>query len=148
MSQRLAYIDIAKGFAILAMLFGHTAPGDDVNTWIFIFHMPLFFIVGGILLFYRTGGCFLSCVGLKQLFKNRCQNLLKPYIIFCLFLCFFYTILSYIGRDGFPIQYYIRTVTFLGVDSLWFIPCYFWSEMLFCYFLTKKKGQCLSLFYV
>lgn len=45
--QRIEYFDYAKGLAILLMLLSHSAPGELINGWLFSFHMPLFFIVGG-----------------------------------------------------------------------------------------------------
>lgn len=49
--ERLEYIDIAKGIAILLVVVGHTVRrGDPVNEdivrgLIFSFHMPLFFVI-------------------------------------------------------------------------------------------------------
>lgn len=49
--QRIAYIDLVKGIGILCVLLGHLIPNDDVvKPAIYSFHMPLFFIVTGILL--------------------------------------------------------------------------------------------------
>lgn len=49
--MRHKYIDYAKGLAIILMLFAHTMSGENmINTWIFSFHMPIFFIISGILM--------------------------------------------------------------------------------------------------
>ena len=61
MTQRLDWIDIAKGFAITLVVIGHTGRGlsraglpDDpgilglIDAAIYAFHMPLFFILSGI----------------------------------------------------------------------------------------------------
>lgn len=49
--QRIAYIDLVKGIGILCVLFGHLIPNDGiVKPAIYSFHMPLFFILTGILL--------------------------------------------------------------------------------------------------
>lgn len=51
-NSRLGYIDIAKGFSIMLMVFGHTYSTSGTNyiiTWIYSFHMPLFFLTTGIL---------------------------------------------------------------------------------------------------
>lgn len=47
-NSRIAWIDIAKGFTILTVIWGHTLPVNTLarNT-IFSFHMPLFFILSG-----------------------------------------------------------------------------------------------------
>lgn len=46
--QRIAWIDIAKGIAILTVIWSHSLPyGSLPRNLIFCFHMPLFFIVSG-----------------------------------------------------------------------------------------------------
>lgn len=46
MTKRIAWIDIAKGIAILLMIIGHELPSNcHLYGLIFSFHMPLFFIL-------------------------------------------------------------------------------------------------------
>ena len=53
---RLEYLDAAKGLGILLVILGHIyAWNPNINrkilvTWIYSFHMPLFFIVSGMLI--------------------------------------------------------------------------------------------------
>lgn len=42
--QRLEWIDITKGFAIILMVFGHSSIPKSISNYIWSFHMPLFFI--------------------------------------------------------------------------------------------------------
>lgn len=46
--QRIGWIDVAKGNAIILMVLGHSSMPDIIQSWIFAFHMPLFFIVSGV----------------------------------------------------------------------------------------------------
>ena len=50
-SKRLDYLDMAKGIGIFFVALGHM---EDIATgtrvWISSFHMPLFFIISGILM--------------------------------------------------------------------------------------------------
>lgn len=51
-NQRLDYIDMAKGFAIALMVYGHafsTYHNTPIMIWIYSFHMPIFFLTTGIL---------------------------------------------------------------------------------------------------
>ena len=49
--MRLRYIDLTKGFAIILMLWGHTMTSvNGIHIWIYSFHMPIFFIMCGILI--------------------------------------------------------------------------------------------------
>lgn len=53
--ERLKYIDNAKGWLIFLMVFGHVFLDDElvpVVNWIYVFHMPAFFIINGILFHY------------------------------------------------------------------------------------------------
>lgn len=50
-TPRIAWIDLAKGIVIILMVLGHVIIGRmDLNKFIFIFHMPFFFIMAGFLL--------------------------------------------------------------------------------------------------
>lgn len=46
--QRIEYIDIAKALGVLLVLAGHTGLPLLFRSWIYSFHMPLFFFVSGI----------------------------------------------------------------------------------------------------
>ena len=47
-NKRIAWLDIAKGIAIICTIIGHNIPvGGNVRNLIFSFHMPLFFILAG-----------------------------------------------------------------------------------------------------
>lgn len=46
--NRIAWVDVAKGIAILLVIIGHTVNfGSATRNFIFSFHMPLFFILSG-----------------------------------------------------------------------------------------------------
>lgn len=147
--QRVEYIDLAKGFAILALILSHTSPGESINTWIFGFHMPIFFMVGGMLLAMKNDKMPLSFGSIPTLLKKRCHNLLLPYVVFCLALTLFYGVMSFLGGEGFSISSnLIRTFTFQGIDSLWFIPCYFWSELISTIILSLRRKVVLPILYL
>ena len=137
--KRLDYIDRAKGIAILLMILGHAAPGRVILTWIFAFHMPLFFIVSGVLVREKFRGT-ISFFEVKTSFKKRLFQLGIPYVVFSLVLTLFYGFLNYTTSGNWGVFSYIfQIVTLQGVDSLWFIPCYFAAE-----FLMKLTCMCSS----
>lgn len=48
--ERKSYLDVAKGFDLLLVVWGHAGMGvPGLGTAIIQFHMPLFFIVSGYL---------------------------------------------------------------------------------------------------
>lgn len=53
-SKRHSYLDYAKGIGILLMLFQHSIPQHNLwRHYTQAFVMPLFFIVGGFLMFIK-----------------------------------------------------------------------------------------------
>jgi fucose 4-O-acetylase-like acetyltransferase len=65
--SRLPWVDTAKGFGIILVVFGHVLRGlannniltwtpitHFVDAWIYTFHMPLFFFLSGLFLFRST----------------------------------------------------------------------------------------------
>lgn len=148
-AQRVEYIDLAKGFAILVLILSHTSHGESINIWIFGFHMPIFFIVGGMLLAMKNGKKPLSIGSIPTLLIRRCHNLFLPYVVFCLALTLFYGVMSFLGGEGFSISAnLIRTFTFQGIDSLWFIPCYFWSEIISILIMSLRREAVLPILYL
>lgn len=74
MEKRDYSIDVARGIACLMVVVGHVPSTlSFLHTWIYSFHMPLFFIISGIVL--NTSDSF------KVFLKKRCKSLLVPYFI-------------------------------------------------------------------
>lgn len=71
--MRLRYLDIAKGIGIICVIIGHTVEhGSFLFNVIFSFHMPLFFIVSGIL--FRKNEK-------SQFVKKKFRSLIVPYAV-------------------------------------------------------------------
>ena len=128
--MRLRYIDFTKGLAIILMIFGHTMSKINcLHIWIYSFHMPIFFIICGIIMCRK--GRQKSYSLLKEKIIRRWYTLGIPYLFFGGVLILFYTILDLL--DGQPISFFsrlLRVITFQGIDALWFIPVYCFSEII------------------
>ena len=78
MSQRIEWLDVAKGLGIIFVIYGHTIFKDELwRIWIYSFHMPLFFFLSGITYNeekYSDGRKFLV---------SKIKGILIPYFIFC-----------------------------------------------------------------
>lgn len=119
--RRLPEYDLLKGLGIFLVVLGHIVHVNQVHNFIYAFHMPLFFVVSGML--YKDKPDFI----IKQ-----ARRTLVPYFFFS-FLCFAYWTLveiRYRGGGGVDmlgqlvnIFYPIKTFEFNVV--LWFIPCLF-----------------------
>lgn len=50
-AQRIEWVDFAKGLVIILVVLGHSIPlSTDLSKFIFVFHMPFFFVIAGFLL--------------------------------------------------------------------------------------------------
>jgi len=68
---RIYWIDWIKAINITLLVWSHITPVGEKE--IFLFHMPLFFMISGML--YKQKGS-------KEEFKSSVQTLLLPYIIY------------------------------------------------------------------
>ena len=131
--KRISYIDTAKGIGILLVLIGHSGyPSANLITWISSFHMPLFFILSGIL-FAHTSAAEKKA---KPFLKKKLCSILVPYIAFSIVSILASAILDY---DRFPEYLWtllLQTISFYGISVLWFLPALFFSEVVF--FFIKK----------
>lgn len=119
---RVEWIDIVKGFAIFLMVCGHTSIPSWLSKWIWSFHMPLFFLISGLLFNdkkYCRFGIFL---------RMRIQTLIVPYI--------FFTLIN-LSTGIFHLMQILSTGWLNGI-ALWFLPVLFLIEM-YGYFLFKYK---------
>ncbi len=67
-------LDLLRGFGIVLMVLGHYVHFDFFKTWLYAFHMPLFFVVSGIFFPAReTEFSFFAFL------KKRAKSLLIPY---------------------------------------------------------------------
>ena len=131
---RVNYIDYVKGFGILLLLLYHSmnTGTNYVGEWITSFNMPIFFIICGFLLYFRFGNDFFN-INIVKVFKRRVWQLIVPYFVFCFLLMFMHVILHFLDggtEAGMFKEYLFRIFSLQGIDSLWFIPCYFMAELL------------------
>ena len=47
--KRIEWVDIAKGIGMILVVYGHTSIPKFLSNWIWSFHMPMFFIIAGML---------------------------------------------------------------------------------------------------
>jgi fucose 4-O-acetylase-like acetyltransferase len=146
--KRVAYIDLAKGIGMVLVLCGHLQNGivfsfspylQDFCRWIFSFHMPMFFIISG-MLFAAKG----EIPEMKVFFKKRFSSIMIPYYLFSViyFLIIIYGV--FVSRsmgisDMFVQLWY--AVCHYGINVLWFLPALFFAEMIFAFIMKKFGGK-------
>jgi acyltransferase len=150
--DRLHWIDIAKGIGILLVIYGHALNGNSFRYIIYSFHMPLFFLLSGIV--FRH----IDHEKLSAFLKKDYQKILLPYFIFAS-LSMVYWLLTMdpkdrtpyeVGKQIFGIFYGNGNAGFLTYNvALWFLPCLFITKLGFWLLTTvseKKKFLLISLF--
>lgn len=64
--------DIMKGIGIIAMIIGHCGLPKTITSIIFMWHMPLFFIISGY---------FFKVNPIKEFFAKNFRSLMIPYLL-------------------------------------------------------------------
>ena len=110
---RVSFYDIAKGIGIILVYIGHVTPYHEVRQFIYSFHMPLFFVISGMLLHEDK-------YSLNVFFISRAKSLLWPAFYFSVFayLCSLFT--ENISMPGLLVDL---------PSALWFLPVLFCAEV-------------------
>lgn len=142
--KRLHYLDIAKGIGIILVVTGHSGMGSEgLLSWLSSFHMPLFFVISGMLLFHRKE----ESLPLMESIRKKAKSILIPYSFFS--LIYLVIDLYYIAIKHQELSLpdaALQTISFYGISVLWFLPTLFAGEVLFL--LIRKKATTSSpLFY-
>ena len=91
-NERINYLDIAKGIAILLVILGHIYSENPVKVWLYSFHLPLFFFISGCLLSLRS----LDNIDTFKIIKSKAKKYINTVSKFCN-----YNILHMDGRNVF-----------------------------------------------
>ena len=92
--EREKWIDMGKGIAILSVIFGHLSSLDSKNSiylLVYAFHMPIFWIISGMLL----SGKDYNNVSMLETIKKKAKSIMYPYVIFSLIIVAY----NYIGLN-------------------------------------------------
>ncbi len=137
-TKRISYIDMAKGIGIILVVFGHSGfPTPVMSQWISSFHMPLFFLLSGMLLSH-TGA---HEKPLDTTIKKKVRTILVPYLFFSIFSIIFSAILDRSTFATYLPNALLQTVVFYGISVLWFLPSLFFGETVFL--LIRKHTSLL-----
>jgi len=148
--MRLHWIDALKGIGIIFVVLAHHSLPIALDTYIFSFHMPLFFFISGFL--FDFGKYSESAAGFV---KGRFRSLIVPYFCFALLTCLFYFLLDTGFQPGVTNIEFFENSALYGIYSilyalgplvsynppLWFLSCLFVTELLFYGFAKKYYGK-------
>jgi len=134
-SKRMDYLDMTKGFGIILVVMGHIIYTEThILVWLSSFHMPLFFVVAGILMAVKDEDHSkpLTCI------SRKARGLLIPYLWFSIIdfvLDIGNVVFNKIDLHTFEVNA-ISSLTFYGKSVLWFLTALFFSE---CYFILLRS---------
>lgn len=138
------YLDMVKGIAIILVVLGHSGTITfTVNTWLSTFHLPVFFVISGILLNLKHE----IQAPIITILKNKIRHLFIPYICFSICTIFFLLINILAGTLNWDVlkQLVFQTLSLQGYSVMWFLPVLFFAELLviillkFFHLICKKK---------
>lgn len=146
--KRLDYLDMTKGLGMILVLIGHLQ-GDSIFTFssyiqplcvfIFSFHMPMFFIVSGILLAIKND----EVKPLKEVAKSRFRGIIIPYLWFSLF--YLIVVVAALIKGEIAVQTLYLNIWYVisgyGMNVLWFLPALYLGELLFIFLRRRIRDH-------
>lgn len=128
--NRVLWIDIAKAFAILLVVFGHTIRGGCIQGVVYGFHVPAFFLLAGMT-------C--STTNIASRIRKDFLRIMVPYYVFGLASILIFTVLGSVAADKLSMDVdtsFTKNLVELLVMNpkggrmkfnlpLWFLPCLF-----------------------
>lgn len=148
-TARMEWLDSVKAIGMILVYIGHCAiPGW--NLYIGLFHMPLFFIIGGFLWNAEKN----RNMDFKSFAKKKFRAYIIPYFKIAM-VCFVLwgICLNFIKLSGFTNEYWFQLVKYLfGItiysrgtiewmpqcSPIWFLTCLFVAEIIY-YWVMKFK---------
>lgn len=133
MKNRIAWIDIAKAIGIGFVVLGHTGVPVQLRSWIYSFHMPLFFVIAGL---------WFKDYPISHKIKKAAKGYLIPYIGYSLLFLIIDLVMKV---EGPPIENTLKNIL-TGKGSfmiLWFLWAVFMIEVLYQILYKCLKKQIL-----
>jgi len=133
-SSRIPWIDAAKGIGLLCVILGHLRV-PYVSTWVYTFHMPLFFFLSGIVFSGKKYdfGTFL---------KKKLKSLVLPYFTLGGVIFAFFSLVYALQKQ--PAAAYGQMLKDFLVQehfwTVWFLACLFLVEVLY-YLIHRLFGK-------
>ena len=138
MKNRIGYIDMSKGLAIILVIIGHSSfVPNNAKLLLYAFHIPLFFFLSGFTLNVRKYETFSGyCL-------NKVKSLVVPFFLLNSFVFLFQLFVMYPDQVlSFNILHFIKQLLLSDrlhiYFQLWFLNVLFLSHV-FSYFILKRR---------
>lgn len=138
-NKRIEWIDAAKGIGLILVMLGHLQ-APYLVTWIYTFHMPLFFFLSGVTTLNGNRYNF------TEFLKKKIKSLVIPYFSLGIIIWIFYVIINcFVGEDN---RLYGSNLHMLGEFfkqehfwTIWFLAALFVAEIIFYWIDHLSQGQ-------
>lgn len=136
--ERELWIDIAKAMGIGLVMAGHTGLPIYLRSWIYLFHMPMFFFISG--LWIREDSTFIKNI------QRKFKAYIIPYFGYSIILSILKFLVDF-NIDNIVKDVYMTITGHGSFSILWFLFALFWTDILYnglFHILNKnKKIVCL-----
>jgi fucose 4-O-acetylase-like acetyltransferase len=125
--RRVTWVDTAKGFGIILVVLGHTLRGlvsSDimswtpaarfVDTWIYAFHMPLFFFLSGLFLFRSNSKSWVEFA------SDKLRTIAYPYFVWSVITGMIKAALGSMTNNPRGLSD-LRLIVFQPIEQFWFL---------------------------
>ena len=141
--KRLDYNDLAKALGMLTIMWGHIRLGDWSNSFVYAWHIPLFFFLSGMVFKKEKYADF------KIFISKKVKSLLIPYAIFSLLTWIVWAAFAYVTHSSVESYWMPLAETVIAQGSggflvhnvpLWFVTCLFVMEVMYYFIASIKKA--------
>lgn len=134
MKTRKNYLDVLRGIGAILVIVGHLVDyNSKLKVIIYSFHIPLFFFISGYLYKKNTT---------KQQIINKSKSIIIPYFIF-MFLSIIVNndLNSNLDITDFLINILYLKGTIIWNSSLWFLPVFYFTSILYTIIDNRKANN-------
>lgn len=140
--KRQISVDVLKGIGIIIVVVGHITYNELLFKTIFMFHMPLFFLLGGWLHNINTPQ--------RTYLKSKMRSLLLPYLSFLVILWPLELLVAFPDQPWTSAWMRTELITPMLVGGqlltgfaavFWFVTCYFLTQQLMHFLLRRYSLQ-------
>lgn len=152
--QRIEFIDLAKGIAILLVVYLHCcSPSTQtpLDVSLKALRMPLYFTLSGV--FFSTYGSFFNLI------KKKTNKMIIPFVFFLIISYIIQWIIDYHGTGSVTLSFtdnftlsrrWWNNPNWPNI-ALWFLVSLFWANCIFYFTTNSTKSlvrQCLCVFLI
>lgn len=139
-TSRMEWLDYSKAVGILLVVIAHALEKDNlINIYSYSFHLPLFFLLGGVTIKENT-----FQLKFIDIIKKYARTIIIPYYFYAFFIVVIELLKNILQNDATYAatqDILLRWILMRGLKADWFLPCLFFSKIFFvgCFKTVKNR---------